>query len=161
MGIEKAAQLKIGKHSINRIGLGTNRISDNQESSNILKQAVELGINFIDTAELYGLSQEIIGETLAPYPSDLLIATKGGYSTNNNESLQDSIDNSLELLKLERLPLWQLHRVNPDCSLEDTMRFLKSQMERGKIENLGLSEVSVEQIKAARKIVPIVSIQNH
>lgn len=156
-----AGQLKIGEHKVNRLGLGTNRIGDNERSRQILNYAVQAGVNFIDTAELYGQSQQVIGETLAPYKSGVIVATKGGYSTNDPSVLQNGIDMSLGLLNMDRLPLWQLHRVHPDNSFEETLKFMKSQLEAGKVENMGLSEVTVEQVKAARKIVPIVSVQNH
>jgi len=154
------SSLKIGDKSVKRLGLGTNRIADNDQSRAVLKKAVELGVQLIDTAQLYGQSQRVIGHTLAPYPNDLLIATKGGYSQNQTRELAYGIDESLRLLKLETIDLWQLHRVKADTPLEDTMRFLKDQMASGKIKSAGLSEVTVEQIETARKIVPITSVQN-
>ena len=157
-----AGTVQIGSLTVNRIGLGTNRISENDESRSVLKRAIELGINFIDTAARYGKSEQVIGETLSPYPSGVITSTKGGWSDNNDPArLQESIDNSLKLLKLDQLPLWHLHRVAHSVPLDDTMHFLKTQLDSGKILHLGLSEVSVEQIEAARKIVPISSVQNH
>jgi pyridoxine 4-dehydrogenase len=157
-----AGSVKLGDITVNRIGLGTNRISDNDPSRSILKYALELGVNFIDTAHRYGRSEEIIGDTLAPYPSGVIAATKGGSTDDNSpETLEAQINTSLELLKLDQLPLWQLHRVDPAVPLEETMKFLKTQQQAGKIKHIGLSAVSIEQIEAARKIVPIVSVQNH
>lgn len=154
-------QIKLGEHEIKRLGLGTNRIADNDESRAILRRVVELGINFIDTAQAYGQSQEVIGDTLSPYPKNLVIATKGGWSNDNDpHSLEAQIDESLKLLKLEQIYLWQLHRVDPGAPLTRTMEFLKSQVDAGKIRHIGLSEVSIEQIRAAREVLPILSIQN-
>lgn len=158
----KASTVKLGDLTVNRIGLGTNRIGDNEESRTILHHSIERGINLIDTARRYGQSEEIIGATLAPYPKGVVIATKGGWSDDNSpDSLEEQINTSLQMLKLEQIPLWQLHRVDPSVPIEQTMEFLKSQIEAGKIKEVGLSEVSVEQIEAARKVLPIVSVQNH
>lgn len=162
LSAKNAGTVKLGDLPVNRLGLGTNRISDNDESRAVLKRAIELGINFIDTAARYGLSEQIIGETLASYSHGVVVSTKGGWSDNNDPSrLQASIDTSLRLIKLEQLPLWHLHRVDLSVPVEDTIRFLKQQMQAGKIKNIGLSEVSIEQIERACKIVPIVSVQNH
>ncbi len=153
--------IRLGEREVKRIGLGTNRIADDDESRRLLKAAIEMGVNFIDTANKYGQSEQVIGETLAPYPKSLVLATKGGWSDENNpQSLQSKIDNSLKLLKVEQIYLWYLHRVDPSVPIEQTMEFLKTNVESGKIRHLGLSEVSVEQIEAARKIVPIVAVQN-
>jgi pyridoxine 4-dehydrogenase len=157
-----AGTVKLDDITVNRIGLGTNRISDDNQSRAILQHAVDSGINLIDTAHRYGRSEEIIGATLSPNPEGVVVATKGGWSGDNSPvTLGQNIDQSLQLLKLDQLPLWQLHRVDPSVPIERTMKFLKSQQEAGKIRCIGLSEVSVEQIEAARKVVDIVSVQNH
>lgn len=162
LSANNAGTVKFGDIIVNRLGLGTNRIADNDESRAVLKRAVELGVNFIDTADRYGQSQEIIGQTLAPYPKRLVVATKGGWRDDNQPgSLETQIDNSLKLLKLEQLPLWHLHRVDPGVPVEQTMNFLKSQQAVGKIRHIGLSEVKIDQIEAARTVVDIVSIQNN
>lgn len=159
---KNAGTVKLGDITVNRLGLGTNRIADNDESRAVLRRTVELGINFIDTADRYGQSQEIIGATLAPYPRRVIVATKGGWRDDNGqESLQVQIDNSLKLLRLEQLPLWQLHRVDPSVPIEQTMSFLKNQQAAGKIRHIGLSEVKIDQIEAARAVVNIVSVQNN
>lgn len=161
LSAKNAGTIKLGDVTVNRLGLGTNRISDNNESRMVLKRAIELGINFIDTADKYGRSEEIIGQTLAPYPPGVVVATKGGWSQENSPAhLQACIDKSLRLLKLERIELWQLHRIDTRVPIEETMTFLKSQIQAGKIRNIGLSEVSVDQIERARAVVPIVSVQN-
>ena len=161
LSAEKVGTIKIGDLTVKRLGLGTNRISDNEQSRAVLKRAVELGIDFIDTADKYGRSEEIIGQTLAPYPPNVIVATKGGWTENNSpEHLQECIDKSRRLLKLDHIKLWQLHRADPSVPIEDTMEYLKGQVRAGKIKNIGLSEVSVEQIKKAREVVPVASVQN-
>lgn len=158
---EDTRHIKVGEKTVNRIGLGTNRISDNHESRRILQQAVALGVNFIDTARLYGFSQEVIGSTLAPYKKDVVIATKGGWSNDNDpDSLEKQIDESLRSLKVDQIYLWQLHRVDPNVPLEQTIEFIKSQVDEGKIKHVGLSEVTIDQIETARKVLPISSVQN-
>ncbi len=162
LSAKNAGTVKLGDLTVNRLGLGTNRIVDNEESRAVLKRAVELGINFIDTANRYGQSEMIIGQTLVPYPSGVYVATKGGWSSDNSPtSLQAQIDNSLQLLKLKQLPLWQLHRVDPSVPIEQTMTFLKEQQAAGKIKHIGLSEVKIEQIEAARTVADIVAVQNN
>ncbi|MBI5906828.1 aldo/keto reductase [Candidatus Saccharibacteria bacterium] len=161
LSAKNAGIIKLGDVQVNRLGLGTNRISNNDESRTVLKLAVELGVNFIDTADKYGQSEEVIGQTLAPYPPGVVVATKGGWKESNSpEHLQECIDKSLRLLKVERIELWQLHRVDQSVPIEETMAFLKTQMQAGKIKNIGLSEVRVEQIEKARAVVPIASVQN-
>ena len=158
---KNAGIVKLGDITVNRLGLGTNRIADNNESRAALKRAVELGINFIDTAAKYGQSEMVIGQTLAP-PRGLVAATKGGWSDDNDPaSLQSQIDNSLELLRLRQLPLWLLHRIDPKVPIEQTMNFLKSQQAAGKIRHIGLSGVTIDQIEAARSAVDIVAVENH
>src|SRR3990167_4742531 len=162
LSARNAVTVRLGDITVNRLGLGTNRIADNEQSRAVLKRAVELGINFIDTADKYGQSQEVIGQTLTPYRRGAIVATKGGWSEDNDPaSLADKIDNSLKLLRLDQLPLWFLHRVDPSLPIEKTMEFLKSQQAAGKIRHIGLSEVKIDEIERARKVVEIVSVQNH
>ncbi|HET9850026.1 MAG TPA: aldo/keto reductase [Candidatus Saccharimonadales bacterium] len=157
-----AGTVKIGDITVNRLGLGTNRIGNNQSSREILRWAVSRGINFFDTAIRYGWSEEIIGQTLAPYPPGITITTKGGWSDDNSpKTLEARINRSLQLLKLSQIPLWQLHRVDERVPLAETMTFLKSQVSAGKVRHVGLSEVSVRQIETARQVMPIASVQNH
>jgi pyridoxine 4-dehydrogenase len=136
-----------------------------------LRRAVELGINFIDTADSYGpaVSEELIAEALHPYPAGLVIATKGGFmrpgpdkwvENGKPEHLRSALDGSLRRLRLERIDLYQLHRIDPKVPAEDQLGALKDLQAQGKIKHIGLSEVSVRQIENARKIVPIVSVQN-
>ncbi|WP_439882629.1 aldo/keto reductase [Pontibacter sp. MBLB2868] len=166
--------------TVNRMGFGAMRITgegiwgppkDKKEAIRVLKRAVELGINFIDTADSYGpnVSEELIAEALYPYPKDLVIATKGGLTrTGPNvwpinadpEYLQGALEGSLKRLKLDRIDLYQLHRVDPDVPYEKTLEFLQRVQEEGLVKHLGLSEVTVEQIKKAQEYFEVVSVQN-
>ncbi len=169
-----------GKLTINRLGFGAMRITgkgvwgppqDRDEAIRVLRRAVELGINFIDTADSYGpsVSEEIIAEALHPYPAGLVIATKAGFerpgpdkwATNGRpEHLRAACEGSLRRLRLQQIDLFQLHRIDAAVPAEDQLGALKDLQAEGKIKHVGLSEVSVEQIKHARKIIPIVSVQN-
>jgi len=159
---DKAGQVQIGNLKVNRLGLGTNRISDTKGARALLKRAVELGINFIDTAHTYqsGASETTIGRTLAPYPKGLVIATKGGMHGAAPDQLRADLENSLQRLQTDCVDLYQLHRVDPAVPLEATIRTMKQFVDEKKVRYVGLSEVSVAQIKHAQQIVPIVSVQN-
>jgi pyridoxine 4-dehydrogenase len=165
---------------VNRLGFGAMRITgkgvwgppkNREEAVRVLRRAIELGINFIDTADSYGpgVSEEIIAEALHPYPEGLVIATKAGFErpgpdkwvTNGRlEHLRDACEGSLRRLRLETIDLYQLHRIDSAVPAEEQLGTLKDLQVEGKIKHIGLSEVSVEQIKQARTIVPIVSVQN-
>lgn len=169
-----------GDLTVNRMGYGAMRITgegiwgppkDKEEALRVLKRAIELGINFIDTADSYGpyVSEELIAEALHPYPQDLLIATKGGLERTgpgewpvnaHPDHLRKALEGSLHRLKLKKLDLYQLHRIDPDVPFEQMMRFLQQIQEEGLVKHIGLSEVSVEQIKKAREYVEVVSVQN-
>ncbi|HMD33307.1 MAG TPA: aldo/keto reductase [Candidatus Acidoferrales bacterium] len=176
-----SADFRIGNDlPVHRLGFGAMRITgngiwgppaDRQEAIKVLRRAVELGVNFIDTADSYGpnVSEEIIAEALHPYPAGLVIATKGGFErsgpnkwTENGrpEHLRLACDGSLRRLRLDRIDLYQLHRIDPKVPAEDQLGTLKDLQAQGKIKHIGLSEVNVKQIEHARKIVPVVSIQN-
>jgi aryl-alcohol dehydrogenase-like predicted oxidoreductase len=138
----------------------------------VLRRAVELGINFIDTADSYGpgVSEEIIAEALHPYPADLVIATKAGFmrpgpgqwvENGKPEHLRSACEGSLRRLRLDRIDLFQLHRIDPKVPIEDQLGTLKDLQAQGKIKHIGLSEVSVQQIEQACRVVPIASVQNH
>jgi pyridoxine 4-dehydrogenase len=163
-----------------RLGFGAMRITgkgvwgepqDHDEAIRVLRRALELGINFIDTADSYGpeVSERLIAEALHPYPEGLVIATKAGFDrsgpdrwTMNGkpEHLRKACDGSLRRLKLDRIDLFQLHRIDPAFPAEDQLGTLKDLQSQGKIKHIGLSEVSVKEIAHARTIVPIVSVQN-
>jgi pyridoxine 4-dehydrogenase len=177
----RAGQITIGGDlTVNRFGYGAMRITgegvwgppkDKKESISVLKKVVELGINFIDTADSYGpyVSEELIAEALYPYPKHLVIATKGGLErTGPNQwpingrpdHLKIALEGSLKRLRLERIDLYQLHRFDPKVPIEETLGFLKEMQTKGLIRHLGLSEVSVEDIETALKYIKVVSIQN-
>jgi aryl-alcohol dehydrogenase-like predicted oxidoreductase len=169
-----------GDLSVNRLGFGAMRLTgegiwgepeDKEEARAVLGRAVELGINLIDTADSYGpeVSERLIAETLYPYPENSIIATKGGLTRpgpgewvpdGRPEHLREACEGSLRRLKVERIDLYQLHRVDPNVPPEEQFGALAELREEGKIHHVGLSEVGVEQIERARKIVPIASVQN-
>src|SRR5579863_2813577 len=166
--------------SVNRLGYGAMRLTgpgiwgppkDRKAALTILRRAVELGVNFIDTADSYGpgVSEELIAEALHPYPSDLVIATKGGWErpgpnqwTHNAspKHLTEALEGSLERLRVERIDIYQLHAPDNVISFEASVEALAELREQGKIRHVGLSNVTREHIKRARKIVPIASVQN-
>ncbi|QMV19059.1 oxidoreductase [Granulicella sp. 5B5] len=144
---------------------------DRESAKAVLRRVVELGIDFIDTADAYGpdVSEQLIGETLAPYEKGTVIATKGGLTrqgpnawqpVGRPEYLEQQVEMSLRFLKKERLDLWQLHRIDPKVPVEESLGAIKKFQEQGKIRFVGLSEVSVAEIEQARKVVEIVSVQN-
>lgn len=177
----KAGEFVIGNDlRVIRLGFGAMRITgegiwgepaDRAEAIRVLRRAVELGINFIDTADSYGpnVSEEIIAEALHPYPAGLVIATKGGFErpgpdqwveNGKSDHLRSACEGSLRRLRLERIDLYQLHRMDPKVPVEDQLGTLKDLQAQGKIKHIGLSEVRVAQIQQAQNIVPIVSVQN-
>lgn len=169
-----------GDLTVNRLGFGAMRITgdgiwgppaDRDEAKAVLRRAIELGINFIDTADSYGphISEELIREALHPYPDDLVIATKGGlertgpgqWPTNGRpEHLIEACEGSLRRLGLEQIPLYQFHRPDPAVPLEDSIGAIVTLKEQGKIRHIGLSNFTEEQLRRAQRLTPIVSIQN-
>jgi pyridoxine 4-dehydrogenase len=166
--------------TVNRLGFGAMRITgegiwgwppDRQNAVKVLRRAAELGVNLIDTADAYGpdVSELLIAEALHPYPKGLVIATKGGLTRPapsewvpncRPEHLKQAVDGSLKRLQLERIDLYQLHTVDPKVPIEASLGALKEAQDAGKIRHVGLSNVSTEEIIRARKILPIVSVQN-
>jgi aryl-alcohol dehydrogenase-like predicted oxidoreductase len=169
-----------GDLPVNRLGFGAMRLTgegiwgwppDRENARKVLRRAVELGANLIDTADAYGPETDelLIAEALHPYPKGLVIATKGGQTRpgpdqwaqdGRPESLKRCVENSLRRLRLERIDLYQLHRIDPKVPVEESLGALKEMQSAGKIRHIGLSEVSPEQVERARKIVPIVTVQN-
>jgi pyridoxine 4-dehydrogenase len=169
-----------GDLTVNRLGYGAMRITgegiwgepkNRDEARRVLQRAVELGVNFIDTADAYGpeVSENIIAEALYPYPKDLVIATKGGLTRSGPnrwepvgrpEYLTQCVEMSLRRLKLERIDLYQLHRIDAKVPVEESLGALKDLQKAGKIRHIGLSEVSPAEIQRAGKTVKIVSVQN-
>lgn len=172
---------RVGKDmEVNRLGFGAMRITgegiwgeprDREAAKALVRRAVDLGVNFIDTADAYGpaVSEPIIGEALAPYAQGVVVATKGGLvRTGPNqwrplgrpEYLTQQVELSLRWLKVDRIDLWQLHRIDPNVPVEESLGAIKRLQEAGKIRHIGLSEVSVAEIERARKVVDVVSVQN-
>lgn len=178
---EAAGTIDIGGDiTVNRLGFGAMRITgdgvwgppaDRQTATRVLRRAVELGVTFIDTADSYGpeVSEELIGETLAPYPEDLVVATKGGLRRDGPgqwradcrpEHLRQACEGSLRRLRLEQIPLYQLHAVDPDVSLAESLGVLVELRDEGKIRHLGLSNINEEQLDQALAMTPVASVQN-
>src|SRR5438876_8292919 len=169
-----------GDLPVNRLGFGAMRITgegiwgwppDRDNALIVLRRAVELGVNLIDTADAYGpeVSELLIAAALHPYPKGLVIATKGGNTRpgpnqwvpdGRPEYLKECVEKSLKRLRLERIDLYQLHRIDPKVPMEESLGALKEMQSTGKIRHIGLSEVSPEQVERARKTVSIVSVQN-
>jgi pyridoxine 4-dehydrogenase len=173
--------IKVGELTVNRLGFGAMRVIDNDDiwgepsdrphAVKVLRRAVELGVDFFDTAESYGphTDETLIAEALHPYPKGFVVATKCGLSRPRPgrwdadcrpQKLRQDLEGSLKRLKLERIDLYQLHTVDPKVPLEDSVGTLASMQSAGKVRHVGLSNVTVRQLEAARKIVPIVSVQN-
>ena len=169
-----------GDLTVNRMGFGAMRITgqgiwgpppDRERAKAALRQAVELGVNFIDTADSYGpsVSEELIAETLYPYPDDLVIATKGGMARpgpgrwepdGRPEHLREVCEGSLRRLKLEQIPLYQFHRPDGKVPLAESIGMLVQLKEEGKIRHIGVSNFSEDQLREAQKLTPVVSVQN-
>lgn len=169
-----------GELTVNRVGFGAMRITgdgiwgppkDSEAAIAVLRRAVELGVNFIDTADSYGpyVSEELIAQALAPYPKDLVIATKGGWNRPGPNQwthdaspahLREAVEGSLKRLRLDRIDLYQLHIPDPNIPLDASIETLANMQSEGKIRLIGLSNVTQEHIERACKIVPIVSVQN-
>ena len=175
-----AGTLEIGDRSVRRLGFGAMRITgpgiwgppeDHDGAIAVLRRAVELGVNLIDTADSYGpeVSEELIAEALHPYPEDLLIATKGGLTRTGPgrwppdgrpKHLREACEGSLRRLRLERIELYQLHRPDPKVPYEESVGALKQLQDEGKILHIGISNASVDQLETARGIAEVISVQN-
>jgi aryl-alcohol dehydrogenase-like predicted oxidoreductase len=160
-----------GELEVRRLGFGAMRIVDDRdEGARVVRRAVELGVNFIDTADIYGAgrSEEIVAEALHPYPEGLVIATKGGLGWGLQERIRDgrpehlreACDASLRRLKLERIDLYQLHRDDPEVPIEESIGALVELQHEGKIRMIGVSNFSLGQLRQAQAVTKIVSVQN-
>lgn len=169
-----------GELTVNRLGYGAMRLTGEgiwgdpknpAECKRVLKRLLDLNVNFIDTANSYGpeVSENLIAKALHPYPSGLIIATKGGLTRQGPdlwapvaraEYLRECVEMSLRRLKVERIDLYQLHRFDPKVPVEESLGELRKMQEEGKIHHIGISETSVDEIEQARKIVNVVSVQN-
>lgn len=170
-----------GDLTVYRLGFGAMRLTgpgiwgppaDKHEAIAVLHRALELGVNLIDTADSYGpeVSESLIAEALYPYPKDLVIATKGGLLRTgpgqwpiegHPEHLREALEGSLRRLRLDRIDIYQFHRPDPKVPFEESVGALAKMREEGKIRHIGLSNVTIDQLAHAQKIVPIVTVQNH
>jgi aryl-alcohol dehydrogenase-like predicted oxidoreductase len=158
--------IRLGDREIPRIGLGTNRLRISPANVSFIRHAVEVGAQMIDTAHLYtdGESEQTVGLALSGMTTDYFIATKGGYGgagQGRPDVLHRQIDESLERLRRRRLDLYYLHRVDPETPLEDSLRAIKERVDAGQIARVGISEVTVDEIERATRIVPIAAVQNN
>jgi len=175
----KPNTIELGDLTVHRLGFGAMRVlgpdvwgapQDRKAAHAVFRRAVELGVNFFDSADAYGpnTDEELIAEALHPYPKGFVIGTKGGCIRPNRrwdadgrpEHLRGAVEGSLKRLKLERIDLYQLHTVDPKVKIEDSVGALADLQRAGKIRHLGLSNVTVKQLEQARRIAPIVSVQN-
>jgi aryl-alcohol dehydrogenase-like predicted oxidoreductase len=157
--------MRLGDSEVARIGLGTNRLTNTPANGAFLKQAVAAGVGMIDTAHTYtgGESEQTIGAALPPVADHVMVATKGGWGSGNGhpDVLRAEIEESLRRLRTESIALYYLHRVDPETPLEESLAAIKEYRDRGQIRHVGISEVSIEQIERARRVVPIAAVQNH
>ncbi|QNN44039.1 aldo/keto reductase [Pedobacter roseus] len=171
---------KFGELEVNRLGYGAmqltgkgvfGEVEDRENAITVLREAVANGVNFIDTAEAYGpkFNESLIADALSPFQKDVFIATKGGFDRPgpNNwvpngapEKIREDIEGSLQRLKVNSIDLWQLHRIDPNVDIAKTLAPVVEAVKEGKIKNVGLSEVTIDQIKQVQDILPIVSVQN-
>jgi pyridoxine 4-dehydrogenase len=179
--VEESGILQLGSMTVHRLGFGTMQLpgpgvwgppKDHDKALRVLRRAVELGVDLFDTADSYGpnVAEELMREALHPYPASIRIATKAGLTRSGPgewapcgrpEYLRQQCDGSLRRLGVERIDLFQLHRVDPDVPADDQYGTLRDLRDEGKVAEVGLSEVNVDQVEAARRIVPVVSVQNH
>jgi len=177
---ESVGTLTLGDLEVRRLGFGAMRITgegvwgepaEHDEALAVLRRAVELGVNLIDTADSYGpaVSEELIAEALRPYPDDLVIATKGGLTrpgpgrwvpNGRPEYLREACESSLRRLGVPQIDLYQLHRPDPDVPYEESVGALKDLQDEGKVRQIGVSNVDLDQLATAREIVSVVSVQN-
>jgi aryl-alcohol dehydrogenase-like predicted oxidoreductase len=157
--------LRLGDADVARIGLGTNRLRHIPANEAFIREAVAAGIGHIDTAYTYagGESEATIGAALSPFPEGVVVATKGGFHRGKGrpEELRGQIDESLRRLRTETIPLYYLHRVDPETPFEESLGALRECQDAGRIRHVGISEVNVDQIERARRVLPIAAVQNH
>jgi aryl-alcohol dehydrogenase-like predicted oxidoreductase len=146
-----------------RIGLGTNRLANTPENVAFIQEAVDEGLRLIDTAHTYrgGESEQTIGAALSPLPEGVVVATKGGWDGARPETLRAELEESLRRLRVETIPLYYLHRPDPQTPLEESVGALAELQGEGKIREVGVSNVDLDQLERARKVVTIAAVQNH
>src|SRR5258707_2442681 len=159
--------MKLGDIEVARIGLATNRLTRTRDNIALLKAALAAGLQMIDTAHSYtgGQSEETIGEAISPIPADSIVATKGGggggAGRGRPDVLRGEMDQSLVRLRTETIPLYYLHRVDPETPIEESLAAIKEYRDDGRVRHVGISEVSIDEIERARRVVPIAAVQNH
>jgi len=163
--MDKEKYVKLGDIDVARIGLGTNRLTNTRDNIALVKAAIAAGVQMIDTAHSYtgGQSEETIGEALSPFPEGCIVATKGGGAGSGGrpEVLRAELEQSLRALKTGSIPLYYLHRVDPTVPIEESLATIKEYQDQGKVIRVGISEVDIDQIERARRVVPIAAVQNH
>jgi pyridoxine 4-dehydrogenase len=157
------ATVTLGETPLNRIGLGTNRLRNTPENVAFVRDAVASGVGLIDTAHTYagGESEQTIGAALSSSPEGCVVATKGGYRSGRPEVLHGEIDESLRRLRSDRLDLYYLHKPDPETPLQESLGVIDEYRERGAIQHIGVSNVSVDEIERAIEVAPIAAVQNH
>jgi pyridoxine 4-dehydrogenase len=163
-----AGEIALGEMTVNRIGLGGRFIQDAEQHRPLLRRALELGVNLIDTADIYGNSENALAEALHPYPDDLVIATKGGQTHVDGQViangtpryLREACERSLARLRVETIDLYQLHMPDPDVPVEESVGALDELRREGKVRHIGVSNVFGDQLEAALRTAPVVSVQN-
>ncbi len=158
--------MKIGSLDVARVGLGTNRLRETPGNVAFIRDAVRAGVQLIDTAHSYtsGESERTIGSALSPVPDDCIVATKGGIGgpgRGRPEVLRAEIEESLKRLRTERIGLYYLHRVDPQTPIEESLGTIREYVDAGRIAHVGISEVTIDQIERARRVLPIAAVQNN
>ncbi|HYR47589.1 MAG TPA: aldo/keto reductase [Candidatus Polarisedimenticolia bacterium] len=153
--------MKLAAIEVARIGMGTNRLTNTRQNVAFIKAAVAAGVQLIDTAHLYtgGQSEETIGAALSPMPDNVVVATKGGFNDGSPAVISAEIDESLRRLRVKSIALYYLHRVDANFPIETSLGAIKEYVDRGVIRHVGVSQVTVDQIERARKVVPIAAVQ--
>jgi pyridoxine 4-dehydrogenase len=158
--------VKLGDIDVARIGLGTNRLAKTRDNVAFMRSAVAAGVQMIDTAHSYagGQSEETIGEAFSPFPEGCIVATKGGgggAGRGRPEVLRAELEESLRRLRTDSIDLYYLHRVDPETPIEDSLAAIKEYQDRGMVRHIGISQVDIDQIERARRVVTIAAVQNH
>jgi aryl-alcohol dehydrogenase-like predicted oxidoreductase len=155
-------RLRLGDTEVVRIGLGTNRLTNTLAHADFVREAVAAGVQLIDTAYTYagGQSEETIGTALSPIPDDVVVATKGGWNDARPEVLRAELEESLRRLRTDRIGLYYLHRPDPATPLEESLAAIEEARAGGKIRNVGVSNVGIDEIERARGVVPVAAVQN-
>jgi pyridoxine 4-dehydrogenase len=164
--VSPKTRLRLAGTKVARIGLGTNRLTRTRDHVAFVRAAVAAGIGLVDTAHVYtgGESEETIGAALAPFPDGCVVATKGGFGgpgSGRPEALRAEIEESLRRLRTDSIALYYLHRVDPETPLEESLAAIEEYLDDGRIRHVGLSQVGIDQIERARRLLPVAAVQNH